>query len=210
MSNDDLPTLRRFSKEACRGKFAVAVASPEIIRAYDVSLQREGGPSGLADRVSYVIARDGRIVLVHADLDAWKRGAKLRNRLARLVRRRQRTRSRLARSLAEVPAESAIWKRRAAVAALFAFIWINVDEISWDWPSIIAGFTGSVSLSEILASLPEAAIGLATGKLWGIGFTVMPYMLLGRILWMASQKYLEWNGNQWVPNFSKVDRAAFQ
>jgi hypothetical protein len=56
--------------------------------------------------------------LVHADLDAWKRGAKLRNKLARLARRRQRTRSRLARSLAEVPAESAIWKRRAAVAAV--------------------------------------------------------------------------------------------
>jgi hypothetical protein len=56
--------------------------------------------------------------LVHADLDAWKRAAKGRNKLARLVRRRQRTRSRLARSLAEVPAESAIWKRRAAVAAV--------------------------------------------------------------------------------------------
>ena len=56
--------------------------------------------------------------LVHADLDAWKRAAKVRNKLARLVRRRQRTRSRLARSLAEVPAESAIWKRRAAVTAL--------------------------------------------------------------------------------------------
>ena len=56
--------------------------------------------------------------LVHADLDAWKRAAKIRTKLARLVRRKQRTRSRLARSLAEVPAESAIWKRRAAVAAI--------------------------------------------------------------------------------------------
>ncbi|MFM7292102.1 MAG: AAA family ATPase, partial [Planctomycetia bacterium] len=56
--------------------------------------------------------------LVHADLDGWKRAAKLRNKLARLVRRRKRTRSRLARSLAEVPAESAIWQKRAAVTAL--------------------------------------------------------------------------------------------
>ena len=56
--------------------------------------------------------------LVHADLDGWKRAAKVRNKLARLVRHRQRTRSRLARSLAEVPAESAIWNRRAAVTAL--------------------------------------------------------------------------------------------
>lgn len=58
------------------------------------------------------------VSLVHADLDAWKRAAKARDRLARLVRRRRRTRSRLARSLAEVPAESAIWTRRAAVTAL--------------------------------------------------------------------------------------------
>jgi uncharacterized protein YhaN len=56
--------------------------------------------------------------LVHADLDAWKRATKVRNTLARRVRRRQRTRSRLARSLGEVPAESVLWKKRAAVAAL--------------------------------------------------------------------------------------------
>ena len=56
--------------------------------------------------------------LVHADLDGWKRAAKARNRLARLARRRGRTRSRLARSLAGVPAETPIWKRRAAVAAV--------------------------------------------------------------------------------------------
>jgi uncharacterized protein YhaN len=56
--------------------------------------------------------------LVHADLDGWKRAAKSRNKSARLVRRRKRTRSRLARSLADVPAESAIWKKRAAVSAL--------------------------------------------------------------------------------------------
>jgi len=56
--------------------------------------------------------------LVHADLDGWRRAAKTRATQVRLVRRRQRTRSRLARSLAAVPAESAIWKRRAAVTAL--------------------------------------------------------------------------------------------
>lgn len=69
MSNDDLPTLQRFSSEACRDKFAVAVATPAIIAAYDVSLRREGLPAGLANRTSYVIARNGRIAFVHSDLD---------------------------------------------------------------------------------------------------------------------------------------------
>lgn len=69
MSNDDLPTLQKFSTEACRDKFAVAVATPAVIKAYDVALKREGAPAGMTDRTSYVIAQDGRIVMVHSDLD---------------------------------------------------------------------------------------------------------------------------------------------
>ena len=69
MSNDDLPTLQKFSTEACRDKFAVAVASPAVIKAYDVALKREGAPAGMTDRTSYVIAQDGKIVMVHSDLD---------------------------------------------------------------------------------------------------------------------------------------------
>ncbi|MCK9542564.1 MAG: peroxiredoxin [Novosphingobium sp.] len=69
MSADDLPTLRRFSTEACRDKFAVAVATPDIISAYDVHLRREGMPAGMASRTSYVIAPNGHIAFVHSDLD---------------------------------------------------------------------------------------------------------------------------------------------
>jgi peroxiredoxin len=77
MSNDDIPTLQRFSKEECRSKFAVAVASPDTIRAYDVALvmppemaaRAASMPSGLSSRTSYVIARNGRIRMVHSNLD---------------------------------------------------------------------------------------------------------------------------------------------
>lgn len=68
MSADDLPTLERFSTEACRGKFPVATASPSTIRAYDVVLKMK---PELTDRTSYVIDTDGRIVMVHSDLN-WK------------------------------------------------------------------------------------------------------------------------------------------
>ena len=67
LSADDLPTLKRFSVEGCRGKFPVATASKATIRAYDVSLP----VVGMSNRTSYVIGRDGRIVMVHSDLD-WK------------------------------------------------------------------------------------------------------------------------------------------
>jgi peroxiredoxin len=67
MSADDLPTLKKFSVEACRGKFPVATASPAVIKAYDVKLPLVG----MTNRTSYVIAPGGRVTFVHSDL-SWK------------------------------------------------------------------------------------------------------------------------------------------
>lgn len=69
MSNDDIDTLKRFSREECRDAFPVGVASSKIIAAYDVAMQGSQGNSVMANRTSYVIARDGRIVAVHSDTD---------------------------------------------------------------------------------------------------------------------------------------------
>jgi peroxiredoxin len=67
LSGDDLATLQRFSREECRDEFPVGRASAQIIRQYDVAL----GDGNQARRTSYVIARDGRVRLVHADMD-WR------------------------------------------------------------------------------------------------------------------------------------------
>ncbi|MEA3262020.1 MAG: peroxiredoxin [Pseudomonadota bacterium] len=69
MSADDLPTLQKFSTEACRDKFAVAIATPAIIKAYNVDLQREGVSTGLTTRTSYVIGQDGKVRFVHSNMD---------------------------------------------------------------------------------------------------------------------------------------------
>ena len=66
MSADDIGTLRKFSVEECRSAFPVATAKPATIRAYDVALKKM---PGLTARTSYVIDRDGRIAMVHDDLD---------------------------------------------------------------------------------------------------------------------------------------------
>lgn len=66
MSADNIDTLKRFSREACRDKFAVAAASPETIRAYDAVFAKR---PALADRTSYVIAPTGKILYVHSDLN---------------------------------------------------------------------------------------------------------------------------------------------
>jgi len=66
MSADNLPTLKEFSVKKCSSAFPVATATPETIRAYDVAFDKA---PGLTNRTSYVIDRNGRVVMVHSDLD---------------------------------------------------------------------------------------------------------------------------------------------
>lgn len=64
MSNDDIDTLKRFSVEACRNKFAVAAdAGGKIMKSYDASLML-----GVADRISYAITPDGKILASHVSM----------------------------------------------------------------------------------------------------------------------------------------------
>lgn len=87
MSADDLASLRRFSTEACRDKFAVAIASPKTIAAYDVALKKgDGTDTGMTSRTSYVIGRDGRVVFVHSDMD-WREHVRLTLDAVRKLRR---------------------------------------------------------------------------------------------------------------------------
>ncbi|WP_067732092.1 peroxiredoxin [Novosphingobium naphthalenivorans] len=69
LSADDLPTLQKFSTEECRNKFAVGVASPQIIKGFDVALSRPGSANAMTKRTSYVIAQDGTITMVHSAMD---------------------------------------------------------------------------------------------------------------------------------------------
>ncbi|MFG6431634.1 peroxiredoxin [Roseateles sp. LYH14W] len=68
MSNDNIETLKKFSVEACRSKFAVAAdAGGKVIKDYDVALKMV--PGTMADRVSYLIGKDGKVAAVHASMN---------------------------------------------------------------------------------------------------------------------------------------------
>jgi len=70
VSHDDIDTLNRFSVSECRGKFAVAADRDQsIMKSYDAVLARK---PEYADRVSYVIAPDGRIVYAYTSLNPEK------------------------------------------------------------------------------------------------------------------------------------------
>jgi peroxiredoxin len=70
VSHDPIETLQKFSVSECRNKFAVAADTDQtIMKAYDAVL--EGRPQ-YANRTSYVIAPDGRILYSYTDLDPGK------------------------------------------------------------------------------------------------------------------------------------------
>ncbi|MGE5171589.1 MAG: peroxiredoxin [Rudaea sp.] len=67
VSHDDIDTLKRFSVSECRSRFAVAADEDRrIMKAYDAVLTMM---PRYADRVSYVIAPDGRVVYAYTSLN---------------------------------------------------------------------------------------------------------------------------------------------
>lgn len=68
MSNDDLDTQKRFSIEACRGKFPVAAdAGAKVMKLYDAGLMLV---PNMADRITYVVSPQGKVLLSFARLAA--------------------------------------------------------------------------------------------------------------------------------------------
>jgi peroxiredoxin len=66
ISNDNIDTLKKFSTEACRDQFAVAADSgARIMKRYDAALLIK---SDMADRISYVIGPDGKLLYVFSSL----------------------------------------------------------------------------------------------------------------------------------------------
>lgn len=67
VSHDDIATLNRFSVEECRNSFAVASdADQKIMAAYDSILANH---PQFANRTSYVIAPDGKIIYEYTNMD---------------------------------------------------------------------------------------------------------------------------------------------
>ena len=66
MSGDDLATLKEFSVKECRNSFPVATADTKVRQNYDVVLQQK---PEYANRTSYVIAPNGKIVMEYTNMD---------------------------------------------------------------------------------------------------------------------------------------------
>ena len=70
VSHDNIDTLTKFSVSECRSKFPVAAdADSKVIGAYDAGMPMH---SSMANRVSYVIAPDGKIIYEYTSLSPEK------------------------------------------------------------------------------------------------------------------------------------------
>jgi thioredoxin-dependent peroxiredoxin len=70
VSHDGIDKLDKFSVSECRSKFPVAAdADAKVISAYDAGMPMK---AGMANRVSYVIAPDGKIIYEYTDLSPEK------------------------------------------------------------------------------------------------------------------------------------------
>lgn len=81
--------------------------------------------------------------------------------------------------------------RRPLYAAIFIWVWINVAELSWDLQGILAGFTGQINLSQLLASLPESGLGFVAA-VFGLGYGALPYAVIARLVWLVANKYFSY------------------
>src|SRR5579871_908780 len=67
VSHDDIETLNKFSVSECRSKFAVAADSDQsIMKSYDATIWLA---PDYANRVSYVIAPDGKVIYQYTSLN---------------------------------------------------------------------------------------------------------------------------------------------
>ena len=67
VSHDDIATLNKFSVSECQSKFPVAADRDRaIMKSYDAAL---GFLTPYAERVSYVVGQDGRIVYAYSSLN---------------------------------------------------------------------------------------------------------------------------------------------
>ena len=81
VSTDDIETLQRFSVQACNGKFPVASdPARTVVQAFDAAMQTRPDH---ANRISYLIAPDGKVVASYLNLNPQRHVERMRAALER-------------------------------------------------------------------------------------------------------------------------------
>ena len=93
-------------------------------------------------------------------------------------------------------------------AGLFAYIWFNVTELSWDIPEILRGFLGGYSFVELLGSLPESGLGLLIGMLFPgipgglVWNAILPITIALRLAWLIQKGIVKKRGREYIVDWN--------
>lgn len=80
------------------------------------------------------------------------------------------------------------------MVAIYIYVWINVMEFEWDFKALFDALTGALTFHDFLGSLPGSVMGLLLNGL-GLGmFTLLPYTIAARLIYMVTHRYIEWTG----------------
>jgi len=158
---------------ACEARAEAAIATEDRVRALlplaPLHAERVRTAAALADLEA--------TPAIHADFDAWELASKNRDHLARLARKRKRVRSRLARELAALPADSLVRKKRGTIVAIC------------DERPRLERLTAEVSRAESLARQAARRFGEALGTA-GLVRLIAPDRVAGQSLETLSESPL--------------------
>lgn len=82
----------------------------------------------------------------------------------------------------------------AVMAAIYIWVWLNVVEFEWNLKALVDAVSGMLTFPEFMASLPGSAFGFLLNA-FGIGtFTILPFAIVARVLYLLQHRYVEWTG----------------
>jgi len=81
-----------------------------------------------------------------------------------------------------------------AMVAIYIWVWLNVVEFEWDFKALVDAITGAMSFPDFLSSLPGSAFGFLLSA-FNLGtWTLLPYAVAARMLYLIAHRYVTWDG----------------
>lgn len=93
---------------------------------------------------------------------------------------------------------------KVVMVAIYIWIWLNVVEFEWDLKGLIDAATGSLSLSDLLASLPGSVLGALMNPLGFGTFTLLPAATAVRLVLVITRRYVSWTGSRFTFDADKL------
>src|SRR3989344_2814895 len=90
------------------------------------------------------------------------------------------------------------------MAAIYIWVWLNVVEFEWDMKALVEAVTGAMTFPDFLSSLPGSAFGFLLNG-FGFGtFTLLPFAVAARILYLLAHRYISWSGHGFEVDTDKL------